>query len=637
MKRGMGRSRAPELCAVLVVFSGVFSGPAAENHDESLSASAIADITILHERRKKPLDTYARLKLLQFRGRRSYGGRPAIDWLARVLFDPHAAADDRIFLINDPSVADALGIPVREGRRYSLLDLHSGFGRLDSLVSIISSRPEDERTAFDAKLVRLDAMLREYGALAEALGFLRPDPLFSVTDSATASFLGIPPSEGPLSYLEMLSYASGFSSTMQELSRKDRSEWTGRDSIVVSLSHALYTKAQSGSKRMLRIVPQFTREGERWLSPWELVSMLGGAAPRDGVIAGLGELRTAYLSGNQERFDRVARELHSYLHKRAGEEITVGDHRMELLYNRLNAFLYARFLFLAGLLLGLWTMTVGGAWARRAGLGFVGAAVVLCLAGLVLRTLIMGRPPVANLYETFVFVGWTTAVAGLVLERFRMHSLGLLIAGLGGFLFLHIAGRYAESGDTMGMLQAVLNSGFWLTSHIMTIALGYAGCCAAGIAGHVYLVRLMVSPGRTEELETAGRAVYGLLAFGLIFTLIGTVLGGMWAEQSWGRFWGWDPKENGALLILLWITAVLHARAGRLIGDRGMAAGAIVGDMLVLFAWVGVNLLGVGLHSYGFTSSGAFLLYASLTIETAFLVVSGIVLWMRGGRHLRRA
>jgi cytochrome c biogenesis factor len=78
------------------------------------------------------------------------------------------------------------------------------------------------------------------------------------------------------------------------------------------------------------------------------------------------------------------------------------------------------------------------------------------------------------------------------------------------------------------------------------------------------------------------------------------VLGGIWADQSWGRFWGWDPKENGALLIVLWNAIILHARWGGYARDRGIMAMAIFGNVITALSWFGVNMLGVGLHSYGF-------------------------------------
>jgi ABC-type transport system involved in cytochrome c biogenesis permease subunit len=188
-----------------------------------------------------------------------------------------------------------------------------------------------------------------------------------------------------------------------------------------------------------------------------------------------------------------------------------------------------------------------------------------------------------------------------------------------------IADKYALEGDTMGMLVAVLDSNFWLAVHVTTITMGYAGCCAAGVAGHVYILQMLFNTGR-EKLRSTYKSLYGLLAFGLIFVFIGTITGGIWADQSWGRFWGWDPKENGALMVVLWCALLFHARLGGIIKELGMAAGSVISIIMVMLAWFGVNLLGVGLHSYGF-SSGAFMkLFIYILIETAFLI--GSIFWV---------
>ncbi len=111
----------------------------------------------------------------------------------------------------------------------------------------------------------------------------------------------------------------------------------------------------------------------------------------------------------------------------------------------------------------------------------------------------------------------------------------------------------------------------------------------------------------------------GALGFGLMMSFLGTTLGGIWADESWGRFWGWDPKENGALLIVLWCAILFHAKVGRFIGPLGVAAGSVLGIIVVMWAWFGVNLLSIGLHSYGFTSGVAVGLLAYVIGEIVFL------------------
>jgi ABC-type transport system involved in cytochrome c biogenesis permease subunit len=151
------------------------------------------------------------------------------------------------------------------------------------------------------------------------------------------------------------------------------------------------------------------------------------------------------------------------------------------------------------------------------------------------------------------------------------------------------------------MLRAVLDTNAWLATHVVGEALGYSAVFLAGIIGIVYIVRGVFTTSFEETTAKAmSRMIYGVVCFATLFSLVATVLGGIWADQSWGRFWGWDPKENGALLVVLWNAIILHARWGGFARERGLAVLAVFGNVIGSLSWFGVNMLGVGLHSYGF-------------------------------------
>jgi cytochrome c-type biogenesis protein CcsB len=233
-----------------------------------------------------------------------------------------------------------------------------------------------------------------------------------------------------------------------------------------------------------------------------------------------------------------------------------------------------------------------------------------------------GRPPVTNLYSSAIFIGWGTMVLGLILERVYRLGIGSIVAAFTGFVTLLIAHNLALGGDTMEMLRAVLDTNFWLATHVVVITLGYASTFAAGLLAILYIFLGVFTPllkqvtggpssassgkARTGDV-TLGKAlskmVYGIVCFATLFSFVGTVLGGIWADQSWGRFWGWDPKENGALLIVIWNAVILHARWGGLVRERGIMNMAVFGNIVTSFSWFGVNMLGIGLHSYGFTDA----------------------------------
>lgn len=235
------------------------------------------------------------------------------------------------------------------------------------------------------------------------------------------------------------------------------------------------------------------------------------------------------------------------------------------------------------------------------------SAVCAHAAGIVARMYIQGRPPVANLYSSLVFAGDAAAAMGLVLyARKRYWSLAAAAAAA-GFLSLLAAVNLPYGGDTLGRVGAVLNSNFWLAVHVLTITTGF---CAVFLAGFISAARLTAnafSRGNFgEESGRTAKTVYGVLRFALFFSFAGTMLGGIWADMSWGRFWGWDPKENGALAVILWLAFCIHARAFKMCSDRLFLATAVFGNVVAAWAWFGVDLMGVGLHSYGFMDGGWF-------------------------------
>jgi ABC-type transport system involved in cytochrome c biogenesis permease subunit len=227
--------------------------------------------------------------------------------------------------------------------------------------------------------------------------------------------------------------------------------------------------------------------------------------------------------------------------------------------------------------------------------------LVVHTAGLIFRMWLEGRPPVTNLYSSAIFIGWGAVILGLVLERFYKDGIGIAVASIVGFLSLIVAHNLSLGGDTMVMMEAVLDTNFWLATHVVIITLGYASTFIAGFLALIYVVRGVFTRTLTEKIAKGlARMVYAIVCFSTLFSFVGTVLGGIWADQSWGRFWGWDPKENGALIIVLWNVLILHARWGGLVKDRGLMNLAIVGNIVTSWSWFGVNMLGIGLHSYGF-------------------------------------
>ena len=221
--------------------------------------------------------------------------------------------------------------------------------------------------------------------------------------------------------------------------------------------------------------------------------------------------------------------------------------------------------------------------------------------GILFRMVIMQRPPVSTLYESILFVGLVSVGLSLWMEKQRAEGEGLLIGTVIGSV-LHFIGFKYQGVESMSLLVPVLNTNFWLATHVTCITIGYGVAIVTSLMGHIYI---LVKCLKGKSLDILHKNMRFGVFLALFFCLFGTVLGGIWADQSWGRFWGWDPKENGALAIVIWLLVLIHGRLSKLLSNNNYALGVILTSLIVAFSWFGVNLLNVGLHSYGFTS-GAF-------------------------------
>jgi cytochrome c-type biogenesis protein CcsB len=364
---------------------------------------------------------------------------------------------------------------------------------------------------------------------------------------------------------------------------------------------------------------------------------------RQGVIhpavADFAVMMTAYRQNKAAEFNKALDNYKSWLQPRFEKEVRKG--RAESYYNNLQAFLHAIIIYVVGFILaGASVLCLSATPSlseslRRSAFYLIILAGVVHTFGLVFRMVLEGRPPVTNLYSSAIFIGWGTMILGLLIERIYRVGIGALVGSFAGFVTLLIAHNLAIDGDTMEMLRAVLDTNFWLATHVVVITLGYASTFFAGLLAILFIALGVFTPLLTQKVGTndpkasavpagkpTGRAasgsgaakrpaeielgkalskmVYGIICFATLFSFIGTVLGGIWADQSWGRFWGWDPKENGALLIVLWNALILHARWGGLVRDRGIMNLAVFGNIVTSFSWFGVNMMGIGLHAYGF-------------------------------------
>lgn len=349
------------------------------------------------------------------------------------------------------------------------------------------------------------------------------------------------------------------------------------------------------------------------------------------------KIRKAYQEKDVKDFNRAVAGYLAFLDNAAPPGMDKQRIAYEAYFNHTSLYYYAAVISIFAFILGLLSWIGWSAPLRSAAFWITVFLLIVHTYGLASRIYISGRPPVTNLYSSAIFIGWGAIALGLLLEWLYPIGIAVVISSAMSFGTLLIAQFLAIGGDTIGVLQAVLDTQFWLATHVVCITFGYATTFVAGFLGIAYFVRGFLTP--TLEKSASRdliRMIYGILCFSIFFSFVGTVLGGLWADDSWGRFWGWDPKENGALIIVLWNALVLHARWGGMVKDRGLACLAMGGNIATGWSWFGVNQLGVGLHSYGFTEGVLFALGVFCLVQIGIITLAAVVpqhQWWSFRRH----
>ena len=349
----------------------------------------------------------------------------------------------------------------------------------------------------------------------------------------------------------------------------------------------------------------------------------------DQAVVLLAGLSKYYRDKNSAQFNLNLKSYLEIVYGNPPKDYSAGRLQAESWMNRAGPFYFPMLLYLCAFVLSM----VGWIKFRRqfssVAFALVFAGLLIQTLGLIMRIYVSGRPPVTTLHSTALFISWGLVILCLVGERFLRNGIGNLLAGLFGYVILLIAMNLAvEEMDTIGVLRAVLDTSFWLATHVTIISLGYSSTLVAGSFGMAYIIGGILSPSlNSDRRKEISRIIYGITCFSLFCSFVGTVLGGLWADDSWGRFWGWDVKENGALMIVLCNAILLHARWAGLVKDRGMAVLSLFSNVVVVWSWFAVNELGVGLHSYGFTEGKMF--WVGLFWISQFILMAVGAFWPR--------
>jgi len=444
--------------------------------------------------------------------------------------------------------------------------------------------------------------------------------------------LGVQEERQYFSIAEMVENAEVLGAQFDMVQQTATSEMTGYQRQVLKLSNgfSLYVSLE-GLMGWLVVPP--SDGSENWLT-LQAASHAGhdhasgdhttpaGTFEYDYQVA-LRSAFDAYALNDPTRFNAAVASCTSLLETTGYP--TLGKHSFESYFNHVAPFVRTMALYVLVFVLAAFSWLGMSRPLARAALWVLILAVIMHTFGLTARTWVQGRPPVTNLYSSAIFVGWGASLLGMFLERMFRSGIGAATAASMGFLTLLVAHHLSLSGDTMTMMQAVLDTNFWLATHVTVITLGYSATYLAGFLGIIFILRGVLTKSVSfDEGKNLSRMIYGIVAFATLFSFVGTILGGIWADQSWGRFWGWDPKENGALLIVLWNALVLHARWGGLVRQRGIASLAVAGNIITSWSWFGTNMLGVGLHAYGFIDSAVFWMAVFVTSQLAIIGIGSL-------------
>ncbi len=569
--------------------------------------------------RVMPLDAYARqtLKAISTKESLSMEIAPtalkdrvdgkklsAIQWLMEVAIDEPALNYLPMIRIDSDEVRSELGIERSESKLYSLDEIRQQAEAADKIVSAARDKDNRDRTFKERKLMELASRTMHYQITAES--FRLPSP----PQISEAEFKEIFPDEDP--NMRKI-YAIRLLQRRMEMIKN-----TDAPAIVAP------SKSEAADAvhdpRWTPFAPAFVDHAND-----VILAKNTDAQPRAGMET-FGDMIKAYANNDTEAFNAAVDKQLKSVAEYPIPGYSPGKVSLERWMQSNWPTGVAWFMYMACLAMGLVYLLINLPRLRAATWGVLAIALAIHTVAILCRITITGRAPVINLYSAAVFIGWWAVLFGLVVERIFRRGAGNVLAAAAGVLSLQVA-YGLNTGDTMPVLQAVLDTQFWLATHVITVTLGYSATMVAGTIGIGYLIAGWLRADK-KMMQNLYRTCYGAACFGIVFSFIGTVLGGLWADDSWGRFWGWDPKENGALLIVIWNALMLHARWDGMVGPRGFASLAIGGNIVTAWSYFGTNELGIGLHSYGFTEGVLMWLSLFVATQLAFVVADGVIRMM---------
>lgn len=393
---------------------------------------------------------------------------------------------------------------------------------------------------------------------------------------------------------------------VEQVYRKSVRERTKADKELLKLDERINILDNLFTGRMLALFP--LENSARWYSAGDDLSVFAGE-PRDSLLVSkiFGWFADEYRGGNSSGAIKVLDMITTYQTAKGGD-LHMERVDAEILYNRLDVFKWGGFGYMGAGLLLIIVLIASLLRESKTLRCMCSALIVLSILlwlwqsfGLGLRWYVSERAPWTNAYESMVYVSWAAALAGIVFVRRSRFAFALAVF-LGGVLLF--VSNLSWMDPAITPLVPVLNS-YWLIIHVAVITASYGFFGIGFLLGVTTLVLMAIGGSRLaakiHELTVVNTLA---LTLGLVLLTAGTFLGAVWANESWGRYWGWDPKETWALVTLLVYAFVLHMHFVRALSSAyALAVGSVVASGAVLMTFFGVNYYLSGMHSYGADSA----------------------------------
>ncbi len=507
---------------------------------------------VLHDGRIKTIESFARSVFFTISGETSLHNISATEWMANTLFDPASTISSPFIKIGRQDVLD---LPAQDDKYYSMNDVMGALSPHQDMLIALEDHDPSMLSASQKELLNVYHAITVYNQIIQ-------------------SFSAVLPLQG-------------------------QSKTTYLDGGGVAAQRDLI--AEGGlDNTLLKFIPN-ENPSLPLISLWQSIN----DNQETPIIDDIQIMAKAWNEGDYQTWNDLSKKVKDELQSQNDISLSLV---LEHYYVTIDPMLWLIGFYVLGCIVMVSNKTKFlSPWVISGGF-------IMHLIALLTRSIILSRPPTGTLYETLLFGSAIIVMVGLlVFYKNKNHLLFLGICSISAAFLLFISRGFIQ-GDSLNVLVAVLNTNFWLSTHVTCIIIGYAFCIMAAMVGHAYL---------WSQSATSDKLMVPLTLCALLFTSIGTLLGGIWADQSWGRFWGWDPKENGALLIVLWLAWILHGRVSRHFKKSGFAAALGLTNIMVALTWFGVNLLGVGLHSYGFISGiawglGSFIIFQILIIAALY-------------------